>query len=136
MSPVSIRPPFRYELPVANNNRLFGTDGIRGTAGVYPLDPPTVRRIGAALVLVAGAISALRTASRRSPGTRVLVLEGIQAVAHPELVAAALAGAGEPPTRIAVVEEDLETYFLRLVNSTAAAAPSAADVAREAPDVP
>jgi len=35
---------------VANNNRLFGTDGIRGTAGVYPLDPPTVRRIGAALV--------------------------------------------------------------------------------------
>ena len=30
--------------------RLFGTDGIRGVAGVYPLDPPTVRRIGAALV--------------------------------------------------------------------------------------
>jgi len=29
---------------------LFGTDGIRGTAGTYPLDPPTVRRIGAALV--------------------------------------------------------------------------------------
>jgi phosphoglucosamine mutase len=31
-------------------SRLFGTDGIRGTAGTYPLDPPTVRRIGAALV--------------------------------------------------------------------------------------
>lgn len=30
--------------------RLFGTDGIRGTAGGFPLDPPTVRRIGAALV--------------------------------------------------------------------------------------
>ena len=30
--------------------RLFGTDGIRGTAGAFPLDPPTVRRIGAALV--------------------------------------------------------------------------------------
>ena len=30
--------------------RLFGTDGIRGVAGAYPLDPPTVRRIGAALV--------------------------------------------------------------------------------------
>jgi phosphoglucosamine mutase len=30
--------------------RLFGTDGIRGTAGAYPLDPPTVRRVGAALV--------------------------------------------------------------------------------------
>ncbi len=30
--------------------RLFGTDGVRGVAGAYPLDPPTVRRIGAALV--------------------------------------------------------------------------------------
>ena len=30
--------------------RLFGTDGIRGRAGAHPLDPPTVRRIGAALV--------------------------------------------------------------------------------------
>jgi phosphoglucosamine mutase len=30
--------------------RLFGTDGVRGTAGHYPLDPPTVRRLGAALV--------------------------------------------------------------------------------------
>ncbi len=30
--------------------RLFGTDGIRGTAGIYPLDPQTVRRVGAALV--------------------------------------------------------------------------------------
>jgi phosphoglucosamine mutase len=30
--------------------RLFGTDGVRGTAGLYPLDPATVRRLGAALV--------------------------------------------------------------------------------------
>ena len=30
--------------------RLFGTDGVRGTAGVHPLDPPTIRRLGAALV--------------------------------------------------------------------------------------
>ena len=29
---------------------LFGTDGIRGTAGAFPLDARTVRRIGAALV--------------------------------------------------------------------------------------
>lgn len=29
--------------------RLFGTDGIRGHAGQYPLDPATVRRFGAAL---------------------------------------------------------------------------------------
>jgi len=32
------------------NNTLFGTDGVRGVAGRYPLDPPTVRRLGAALV--------------------------------------------------------------------------------------
>lgn len=49
-----------------------------------------------------------------------LVLEDTWALHHPELVAAALVRAGEPPTRIAVVEEDLESYFLRLVNSAAA----------------
>src|SRR5476649_2781074 len=38
-----------FGLPVANH-KLFGTDGIRGTAGKPPLDPPTVRRLGAALV--------------------------------------------------------------------------------------
>jgi phosphoglucosamine mutase len=30
--------------------RLFGTDGVRAVAGTYPLDRPTVRRLGAALV--------------------------------------------------------------------------------------
>jgi len=30
--------------------KLFGTDGVRGTAGSYPLDPPTVRRLGSAIV--------------------------------------------------------------------------------------
>jgi phosphoglucosamine mutase len=30
--------------------RLFGTDGVRGRAGEYPLDPPTVARLGAAIV--------------------------------------------------------------------------------------
>jgi phosphoglucosamine mutase len=30
--------------------KLFGTDGVRGEAGVYPLDRATVRRLGAALV--------------------------------------------------------------------------------------
>jgi phosphoglucosamine mutase len=32
--------------------RLFGTDGVRGRAGEYPLDGTTVRRLGAALVRV------------------------------------------------------------------------------------
>lgn len=71
--------------------------------------------------------------------SRVLVLQEAKSLEHPELVAAALAGAGEPPTRIAVVEEDLETYFLRLVSSNAAAAEAAVVPApgavREAPDV-
>jgi len=41
------------------SNTLFGTDGVRGRAGQYPLDPPTVRRLGAALV------RALKVASPR-----------------------------------------------------------------------
>src|SRR5262245_22864593 len=43
----------RYGSPVPNVEsipRLFGTDGVRATAGKYPLDKPTVRRLGAALV--------------------------------------------------------------------------------------
>jgi phosphoglucosamine mutase len=36
--------------PVTTIPRLFGTDGVRGTAGRFPLDHPTVRRLGAALV--------------------------------------------------------------------------------------
>ena len=34
--------------------KLFGTDGIRGEAGVAPLDPETVARIGGALARVSG----------------------------------------------------------------------------------
>src|SRR5262245_1584349 len=30
---------------------LFGTDGIRGVAGQYPLDPPTIERIGYSLAI-------------------------------------------------------------------------------------
>jgi phosphoglucosamine mutase len=33
---------------------LFGTDGVRGRAGVWPLDPPTVARLGAAIVRASG----------------------------------------------------------------------------------
>src|SRR6478672_6535847 len=48
----SPRPP-RSGSPVSNSSsdsRLFGTDGVRGIAGTYPLDHSTVRRLGAALV--------------------------------------------------------------------------------------
>src|SRR5690349_25064498 len=34
------------------SRRLFGTDGVRGTAGEPPLDPVTIARLGAALVRV------------------------------------------------------------------------------------
>ena len=40
--------------------RLFGTDGIRAVAGEYPLDPPTVAAVGAALVRHLGAAGAPR----------------------------------------------------------------------------
>jgi phosphoglucosamine mutase len=35
------------------SQRLFGTDGVRGVAGTWPLDPPTVARLGAAIVRAA-----------------------------------------------------------------------------------
>jgi phosphoglucosamine mutase len=37
-------------VPKTDVPRLFGTDGVRSTAGEYPLDHATVRRLGAALV--------------------------------------------------------------------------------------
>jgi phosphoglucosamine mutase len=36
----------------AESTCVFGTDGVRGTAGRPPLDPATVRRLGAALIRV------------------------------------------------------------------------------------
>src|ERR1043165_5844387 len=47
--------------------RLFGTDGVRGVAGEYPLDHPTVRRLGAALV------RAWRAENAGAPGPRILI---------------------------------------------------------------
>jgi len=41
-------------------SRLFGTDGVRGTAGEYPLDHETVARLGAALVRSMGSATGLR----------------------------------------------------------------------------
>jgi phosphoglucosamine mutase len=49
--------------------RLFGTDGVRGTAGEYPLDPATIRRLGAALARALGPASAQ---GARKAGTRFL----------------------------------------------------------------
>ena len=43
--------------------QLFGTDGVRGKAGHYPLDPQTIQRLGAALARALGG---------GRPGTRFL----------------------------------------------------------------
>src|SRR5262245_22463591 len=45
--------------------RLFGTDGVRGRAGHYPLDPPTIRRLGAALARALGHLKSARFLSGR-----------------------------------------------------------------------
>ena len=47
--------------------KLFGTDGVRGKAGDYPLDRPTVARLGAALV------RAMRASGRQERGLRFVV---------------------------------------------------------------
>jgi ABC-2 type transport system ATP-binding protein len=44
-----------------------------------------------------------------------LVLTGSRAIEHPDDIATQLVQAGHPPTHLAVEEEDLETFFLRLV---------------------
>lgn len=49
--------------------------------------------------------------------TCVLTLEDPASVAHPERISTVLVQAGAPPTRLVVVEEDLETYFLRLTEA-------------------
>ena len=63
----------RTERPGPAIPRLFGTDGVRGTAGRYPLDPPTVRRLGAALVRALPRESDARGASDPSLAPRLLV---------------------------------------------------------------
>jgi len=55
--------------------QLFGTDGVRGKAGEFPLDVATIRRLGAALVRAlrhenanAGAIKFLAGRDTRESG--------------------------------------------------------------------
>lgn len=55
------------------------------------------------------------TVSAREGG--VLEVTDERAVARPDDVARLLVGAGVPPTRLGVEQEDLETHFLRLVGA-------------------
>lgn len=63
---------------------LFGTDGIRGRAGEYPLDPATVSRIGAAL--------AVSLRDRGRTGTLTVVVGCDTRVSSPVIVSALAGG--------------------------------------------
>ncbi|MFI7579037.1 ATP-binding cassette domain-containing protein [Kocuria kalidii] len=60
-------------------------------------------------------LAAAGYAPHREP--HAVVLGGERATLRPDAVAAALVHGGVPPTGLAVVREDLETYFLRLVGA-------------------
>jgi len=86
--------------------RLFGTDGVRGTAGTYPLDPATVRRLGAALVR--------RLAERRAPPR---ILEGRDTRESGSWIEAELAygaaGEGATVTSAGIVPTPAVAYLTR-----------------------
>ncbi|CAA9380609.1 MAG: hypothetical protein AVDCRST_MAG93-9147, partial [uncultured Chloroflexia bacterium] len=60
------------------------------------------------------------TAAGFTPGYRedgLMELRDERAIAHPDEVARTLVRADVPPTHLSVHQEDLETYFLRLVTT-------------------
>ncbi len=71
-----------------------------------------VRDLDAASRALAQAGFALKTGEGR------ITLSETRAIEAPEEVAALLVRAGTPPTRLAVEQEDLENYFLRLTGAT------------------
>jgi ABC-2 type transport system ATP-binding protein len=48
-------------------------------------------------------------------GDEGLELDDVDSLAHPERVASLLVTADVPPTRLQVIQEDLEAFFLRLL---------------------
>lgn len=70
--------------------------------------------------------AALRSASYdpvrvAGPGGSVLRIDDPRAVDRPDEVARLLVDAGAPPTRLAIVQDDMETFFLALTGASAAA---------------
>src|SRR3954465_3630105 len=108
----SSRRPCRCASPVANNT-LFGTDGVRGTAGRYPLDPPTVRRLGAALVRSAPANAPAAEGARRE----MKILVGRDTRESGSWIEAELAhgasGKGASVTSVGVVPTPAVAYLTR-----------------------
>jgi phosphoglucosamine mutase len=88
------------------SNKLFGTDGVRGVAGRYPLDPQTVRRLGAATVRAlpktAGAPKILVGRDTRESGTWI----------EAELAHGA-SGEGASVTSVGVVPTPAVAYLTR-----------------------
>jgi ABC-2 type transport system ATP-binding protein len=96
---------------VVHHGRLIDEfDSTALTARVRPRLEVGVRDLSRATA----ALHSAGIASRTSPGG--LTIENDWAVEHPDSVATMLVRAGEPPTRLAVTQDDLETYFLRLVD--------------------
>jgi phosphoglucosamine mutase len=95
------------------NNTLFGTDGVRGTAGRYPLDPPTVRRLGAALVRSAPANAPAAEGARRE----MKILVGRDTRESGSWIEAELAhgasGEGASVTSVGVVPTPAVAYLTR-----------------------
>jgi phosphoglucosamine mutase len=91
---------------------LFGTDGVRGVAGRYPLDRPTVRRLGAALVR-----SAFARAAGRGPGREMKILVGRDTRESGGWIEAELAhgasGEGASVTSVGVVPTPAVAYLTR-----------------------
>jgi phosphoglucosamine mutase len=86
--------------------KLFGTDGVRGVAGRYPLDRATVRRVGAALV---------RALPRGSASPRFLVGRDTRESGAwiEEELAAGAAGEGAVTTSAGVVPTPAVAYLTR-----------------------
>ncbi|MCP4658575.1 MAG: phosphoglucosamine mutase [bacterium] len=98
--------------------QLFGTDGIRGTFGSYPLDESTVRRLG--LVLA-------RRLAERHPEPRV-VLGGDTRASTPVLshwLAAGLAAGGAGCTYLGTVPTPAVAYLTRSLGAAGGVAISA-----------
>src|SRR5512137_2355181 len=99
---------------------LFGTDGIRGKAGDYPLDPATVSRVGVALA------ASLRDGGRA--GTLTVVVGGDTRVSTPGIVAALAGGlaAGGAEVRFAgVVPTPAVAHLVRALGADAGISVSA-----------
>jgi phosphoglucosamine mutase len=94
--------------------RLFGTDGVRGKAGEPPLDPPTIRRLGGALV---------RALRHHSPAAPVRFLAGRDTRESGEWIerelARGIADQGGELTSLGVVPTPAVAYLTPLKGFTA-----------------